>query len=181
MVRNFIAIVLFAVALGTVFLYFDSEKKEDINKVESQILRKPPIVYWWDDRVVIQTWKTSDTTYTNIYEPGPTVELDTTKTWLDLDANNIDAEYIMRISDGQQFEIWRVEWCPVGDTCYNPIYYGMIPPRAGRYELPHSGIIHMRIFGLELGDKLMIWRSHPWPGYENTPEGRDSVCMIPVR
>lgn len=125
--------------------------------------RNPPIVYWWDDRRIINTIMPTDSTIAHLYEPGPTVEMDTTETYLTLDAANIDAEYIMRISDGLQFECWRVEWCAVGDTCYSPIFFGMIPPGAGKSHLPHSGIIHMRIFGLQVGDRLMIWRSHPWP------------------
>lgn len=142
----------------------------------SDFPRPEPIVYWWGAE---RDTAPPDTNLSPYYIPYPVIE-ETTGTFID-EIELLSQEYLMRISSGTQVEIWRVEWCPVGDSCFSPIYYGCIPPGCDRYHLPHSGIILMKIYGLMLGDKLLVWRSHPWPGYENTPEVTDSLCMIPVR
>jgi hypothetical protein len=106
---------------------------------------------------------TSYSSIKELYKTEPIVdECDSTKFLFKV--NELPITTILRISNGDRFEIYRVEWCPVGDSCYTPIHYGMIPPNAGKGHLPHSGIIRISITGLYIGDKIMIWRSHPWNG-----------------
>lgn len=179
---------LFVILLTVTVLfvvYCDKDKKPQPTgtqaEIEEALGREFPIVYYWNDRVVIRTWATSDTTMAKVYEPGPTFDIDTTEAWKDFTVTNKDVEFIARLSTGTQVEIWRVDWRPVGYDCYYYLYGGMIPVGGDKYHLPHSGVIHVKMFGLELGDGLLFWRSHPWPGDENIPEVVDSLCMIPVQ
>jgi hypothetical protein len=85
--------------------------------------------------------------------------------------------------DSTTLQIYRLEWCPAGDSCFNPISYKMVH-RVAPFRDNKGYVWYFEIDGLIAatdstpGDQLMLWRSHPWPG--TTPED-NGVCMIPVR
>lgn len=107
-------------------------------------VRATPVVYWWDEALA----------------PAATYDIAGTDSIIVVQGDkNMDANMVL--SAGQQHEIWRVEWMAVGDTCWTYIGAGMIPPSAWAGDLPHSGIVNVKIFGLADGDQLMFWRSHP--------------------
>ena len=70
-------------------------------------------------------------------------------------------------------QIYRLEWAPAGDSCFSPIGYGIIERARG------AALLNFTVYGLELEDQLILWRSQPWPGYENTPD--PYRCLMPVR
>ena len=102
--------------------------------------RTPPVVTWFDD--------------------GP-----------QLDEQSAADRHILAYVDPDitTLQIWRLEWSPVGDSCWTPISYAMIAPHEKRH------ILWFRATNTQPGDRFLIWRSHPWP--DELPEG----CFVPVR
>jgi hypothetical protein len=87
--------------------------------------------------------------------------------------------YLAIVEDlDRQAQIYRFEWAPAPDTCFTPIAYGIVhstvsPTRAG------GGLLTFTVDLQGAEGRVMIWRSHPWPGYENTPDPHH--CLKPVR
>lgn len=127
--------------------------------------RNPPIVYWWDGPAVIDTTEDIAYWFRQRDEPHGVYEIDgdSTEMFIEVLPSPINMDVTLRLSEGEQVEWWRVEWSPTLDSCFYYLGAYPIPPGADRYHLPHSGIINVKIFGLETGDRLMFWRSHPWP------------------
>ena len=145
--------------------------------------RATPIVYWWDGPAAIDTTEDIAYWFRQRDEPHGTYEIssDSSQLFIDISPPPINMDVTLRLSAGEQVEWWRVEWSPVADSCFYYLGGYAIPPGADKWHLPHSGVINVKIFGLQLGDRILFWRSHPWPGYENTPLMKDSLCMKPVR
>ena len=144
-------------------------------EIEQQIGRKFPIVYWWNDRAVVKTLINFDTTIAKEYEPGPTIEMDTTRI-IQIPVTDRNFQIVARMLKGNIVRNYRIEWKPVGYQCFYYIFGGMIPISGGANHLPHSGIINYKIYGLEIGDEIIMWQSHPWIGAPS-----DTLCFIHVR
>jgi hypothetical protein len=115
---------------------------------EQPAARPLPIVYWMGEKSA---------------EPGPWYSVVPDSVYLlAVDYRNINAT--IELSDGQRVEWWRIDWRPAGQSAWQYLDASPIPPGADRYHLPASGIVNVKIFGLEPGDQLMFWRSQPWDG-----------------
>jgi hypothetical protein len=162
-------IVSFTLVIAVIFVIHNCAPgdTDDIRLTEQDTTttRDAPIVYWWDGPAAIDTTEDIAYWFRQRDEPHGVYEIDgdSTKMILDVLPTPINLDVTLRLSEGQQVEWWRVEWSPVPDSCFYYLGAYAIPPGADRYHLPHSGIINVKIFGLEAGDRLMFWRSHPWP------------------
>ena len=116
-------------------------------------VRALPIVYWCGERGILP-------------EPYLGVSPDSVVAFVSW---GIDHQVTMELTEGDRVEWWRVEWKPVGDSCWTYLGGFPIPPGANKSRLPHIGVVDVRITGLLLGDSLMYWRSHPWP--DSIPDG----------
>ena len=72
----------------------------------------------------------------------------------------------------EDLQIWRVEWSPAGDPCFYPLAYPMA------HHGTEAVILRVQVTGTAPGDQVLLWRSHPWPGYDNTPA--PELCLKPV-
>ena len=75
-----------------------------------------------------------------------------------------DSRVVVELTDGKRVEMWRVEWKPHGYQCWVYLDGFCIPISCGANHLPASGLVDIRIAGLQDGDSLMYWRSEPWSG-----------------
>jgi hypothetical protein len=153
-------ILPFLIVGAVLFALLECDKAEPpkdlpIAATDSLGLRPPPILYYKGPQDA----------------PGPFYVV-TDSIWLHVvRGNGFDAGMIFTDPNSriEEVQIWRVEWKPLGDSCFYYIGGFMIPLGGDRYHLPTIGKMHVKIYGVSDGDGLLFWRSHPWP--DSIPSG----------